>query len=142
MRPARILIPLTVAFAALSAVAVSMVTQLDSHNIYHQRLSFTIKANKNVAQNEHFIITVEPKEATLSPFLRAHLAVVDGTNQIVSCAVENAHRDKGVVYEFEVSLRYLAKSTFSFGNMAELNGQPMPAGDFYWFYLKDFVSEK
>ena len=66
----------------------------------------------------------------------------EGTNAIVTCALETTRRDKGVVYEFEVSSKYLASSRFSFGNYAELKGRPMPAVDAYWFYLKDFAEEK
>ena len=119
-----------------------MWTQLDSHNINDQRLTFTIKVEKTEAHNVRFLVTVESKGATLSPFLEAHLAVFDDRKQIVSCAVERTLREKRVAYEFEVSSEYLAKSKFTFGNMAESNGRPMPAGDFYWFYLKDFVDTK
>jgi hypothetical protein len=115
-----------------------MVTQLDSHNVNNQGLSFTIRATKT-GHNVRFQVSIESKEAKLSSFLQAHLAVLDGTNQIVSCAVEGTRRDKGVAYEFEISSKYLAESQFNFGNMAEANGRPMPAGDFYWFYLKDFA---
>ena len=128
-------------FPALSARAGSMWTQLDSTNLNNQRLAFTIKTEE-AKDGLHFVVTVESKDATISPFLDAHLTVFDGEKQIVECAVEKTPRDKGVVYEFTVSSKYLAKSQFTFGNMAESNGHPMPAGDFYWFYLKDFAIEK
>jgi hypothetical protein len=141
MHLARRLTCLVFALIALSADAVSMWTQLDSHNVGKQRLSFTVKAEKT-GKKVRFQVSVESKDAPLSSFLEAHLAVYDGTNEIVSCAVEKAQSGKGVVYTFEVSPKYLTKSQFTFGNMAESNGRPMPAGDFYWFYLKDFVDEK
>jgi len=134
----RIISCLATALFALQVGAVSMVTRLDSHNVNNQRLNFTVKATKT-GHNVRFQVSIESKEATLSPILQAHLTVFDGTNRIVSCAVERTRRDKGVTYEFEVSSKYLAESQFNFGNMADANGQPMPAGDYYWFYLKDFA---
>jgi hypothetical protein len=128
-------------FHPLSAQAVSMWTQLNSTNLNNQRLAFTIKADKT-ENGVHFRVTIESKSATLSKFLDAHLTVCDREKQIIECAVEKTPRNKGVVYEFTVSSEFLAKSQFTFGNMAESNGQPMPAGDFYWFYLKDFTDEK
>ena len=127
-------------FPALSARAASMWTQLDSHNLNNQRLAVTIKTEKT-KDGLRFLVTVESKEATVSPFLDARLSVFEGEKQIVSCAVDKTQQDKGVVYEFTVSSKYLAKSKFTFGNMAAANGHPMPAGDFYWFYLKDFAGE-
>ena len=137
----RILISLAVTFAALSASAASMWTQLDSTNINNQRLTFSVKAEKE-NDDVRFQVSVESKSAVLSSFLVANLAVYDGTNRIVSCALDKTQRDKRVTYEFEISSQYLSKSKFTFGNMAEANGRPMPAGDFYWFYLKDLASEK
>ena len=128
-------------FQASSAHAVSMWTQLDTTNLNSQRLVFKIKTEK-ADDSVRFQIQIEPKSATLSPILDANLTVFDGDKKIVECSVEKAPRDKGVVYEFTVSSKYLAKSQFTFGNMAESNGHPMPAGDFYWFYLKDFANEK
>src|ERR1017187_4550109 len=128
--------------STLSARAGSMWTQLNSTNLNNQRLAFSIKTEK-VKDGLHFLVTVESKEATLSMFLQAYLTITSDEDQIVSCAVDKARRDKGsVAYEFTVSTKYLAKSQFTFGNMAESNGHPMPAGDFYWFYLKDFSNEK
>jgi hypothetical protein len=115
-----------------------MFTQLDSHNLGEQRLSFTIETNR-IGGFVHFKVSVQSKHATLTPIPRAVLEVWDGTNQVASCSVETAQRDKGVIYEFDVSPKYLSKSRFTFANMAESNGHPMPAGDFYWFYLKDFA---
>ena len=70
------------------------------------------------------------------------MTVFDGDKRIVECPVEKMLRDKGVAYEFTVSSKYLARSQFTFGNMAESHGHPMPSGHFYWFYLKDLASEK
>jgi hypothetical protein len=123
------------------ANAASIWTQLEPHNIDRQRLSFTINADK-VGANVHFQVSVESKGEPLSSFLQAYLEVLDGTNRIVGCSVEKTQRDKGAVYEFEVSSKYLAQSRFTFGNMAASNGRPMPAGDLYWFYLKDFSDQK
>jgi len=123
------------------ADAVSMFTQLDSRNIGEQRLDFTIKADKKGAF-VHFVVSVQSKSEALTQFLTADLEVFDGTNQIASCSVQKAQHDKSVVYEFDVSPKYLAKSRFTFGDMAEANGHPMPAGDYYWFYLTDFADEK
>jgi hypothetical protein len=94
----RIITCLGTALFALQVGAVSMVTQLDSHNVNNQGLSFTIRATKT-GHNVRFQVSIESKEAKLSSFLQAHLAVLDGTNQIVSCAVEGTRRDKGVAYE-------------------------------------------
>lgn len=118
-----------------------MWTQLYSQDLKNQRLAFAISIEK-ADDGAHFHVVVESKTAVLSPILQANLSVFDGEKQIVSCAVEKTQRDKGVAYEFTVSSKYVAKSKFTFGNMAEANGKPMPAGDFYWFYLGDFANEK
>ncbi len=141
MHSTRLLSGFAVGLAVLQANAVSTWTQLDAQNTGKQRLSFTIKTEKT-GRNLRFRVVVAPKDAALSPLLNASLAVFDGTNRVVSCAVEPARRDPSATYEFEVSPKYLEKSTFTFGNMAESHGQPMPAGDFYWFYLKDVAREE
>ena len=133
-----VIFALFAAFIGFRANAVSMFTQLDSHNLGEQRISFTIETN-NIGAFVHFKVFVQSKHAALTPIPKAVLEVCVGTNQVASCPVETAQRDKGVVYEFDVAPKYLAKSRFTFANMAESNGHPMPAGDFYWFYLKDFV---
>jgi hypothetical protein len=129
---------LITACTELPANAVSMFTQLDSHNLGDQRLNFTIETNR-LAALVHFKVFVQSGQAALTSIPSASLQVCDGTNQITSCPLEKAQRDKGVIYEFDVSSKYLEKSRFTFGNRAESNGQAMPAGDFYWFYLKDFA---
>jgi hypothetical protein len=72
-------------FTALSARAGSMWTQLDSANLNTQRLGFTIKTEK-AKDGLHFVVTIESKDATISPFLDAHLTVFDGEKQIVEGA--------------------------------------------------------
>ena len=118
-----------------------MFMQLDSHNLGDQRLSFSIKTDKS-GPFLHFKVSIQSKSEALTHFLNSDLEVFDGTNQIASCSVEKAQRGQSVVYEFDVSPKYLAKSRFTFGDMAESDGKPMPAGDYYWFYLADFADEK
>jgi hypothetical protein len=127
--------------SASRAEPASMWTQLNPDNIGKQRLSFAIVA-ENTNGNVQFKVTVEPKEAAISSFLEGHLSVFDGKEEIAVCDLKEDRSRKSVAYAFKVSRQYLAKSKFTFGNMAESNGRPMPAGDFYWFYLQDFVSEQ
>lgn len=139
MRFTRIIVLMLFAsFIGFRANALSMFTQLDSHNLGEQSLSFTIETNKTGAF-VRFKVSVQSKHAALSPIPSAVLEICDGTNRVASCPVQKSQHDKAVVYEFDVSPKYLAKSRFTFANMAESNGHPMPAGDFYWFYLKDFA---
>ena len=135
------------AFIGFKSNAESMETQLNSHNVSQQRLSFTIKSSK-FGSNMVYRILVESKSESVSSNLWSSLEVFDGTNMIVNCAVEPMRHDKSAVYEFEISQRYLVKSRFTFGNMAEEHDLPNgrrwfpPYGDLYWFYLKDFADKK
>lgn len=136
-----IILTLFTTFICLRADALSSFTQLDSGNLNDQSLGFTIKTdNKNILI--HFAISVQSKTEALTSFLSAFLEVFDGTNKITSCPVEKTQEGKSVIYEFDISPKYLTQSKFTFGNMAEANGQPMPAGDFYWFYLADFAGQQ
>jgi len=131
---------LTSAFATAPAYALSNVTQLTAANLDKQdAFNFTIKTEKK-DDGIHFHITIEPKgAASISSALESNLVVMDGPTQIVSCDVAPKRTDKSVTYDFVVSDKYLEKSIFNFGNMAVVDGKPMPAGDFYWFYLGDVV---
>jgi hypothetical protein len=128
------------ALAAAPALALSNVTQLNGTNLDKQdAFNFTIKTEKK-DDGIHFHITIEPKGATsISSALESNLLVMDGATQIVSCDVAPQHNGKSVTYDFVVSDKYLEKSIFNFGNMAVVDGKPMPAGDFYWFFLADVV---
>jgi hypothetical protein len=123
------------------ADAVSMFTQLDPHNLDEQSLGFAIKIETN-GMLVHFEISAHSRNEKLTQYLTATLEVFDSTNQVASCSLEKESSGKGVVYEFDVSPQYLAQSKFTFGNMAESNGRPMPAGDMYWFYLADFIGKE
>jgi hypothetical protein len=89
------------AFIGFRANAVSMFTQLDSHNLGEQPLNFTIETNK-IGSFMHFKVSVQSKDAALTSIPSAVLEVWDGTNQVASSAVQKAQRDRGVVYEFDV----------------------------------------
>jgi hypothetical protein len=136
-----IILSLFAAFIGLRVYALSVVTQLDSHNLDKQGLGFTIKAAKRGAI-VRFEVYVQSKSEALTPSLTADLEVFDGTNQIASCAVAKAQFDKSVGYTFDVSPKYLAKSRFMFSKIAEDSGHAMPSAHVYWFYLADFVDEK
>jgi hypothetical protein len=136
--PRTVIFALFAVFIGFRANSLSMFTQLDSHNLGEQPLNFIIETNK-IGSFVHFKVSVQSKDAALTSIPAAVLEVWDGAKQVASSALQNEQRDKCVVYEFDVSPKYLAKSRFTFSNMAESNGHPVPAGDFYWFYLKDFA---
>jgi hypothetical protein len=129
--------------SARDALAVSEVTQLTPANIATQdAFAFSVNA-KGKGDLVEFVFKVTPKGGgALSSILEGDLMVKDGDVTIAICPIDKTRTDKGVTYTFVVAGKYLGKSEFNFANMAVSNGQPMPAGDFYWFYLGDFAPAK
>src|SRR6185295_7366166 len=121
-------------FVCRAAAAVSMWTELKTGKVDDQRLKFDIRVEKTDDGGRKFEVVVAGKSAELSPLVEGHLLVRDGETEIVRCDVEKQRSEKDVKYTFTVGAKYLAKSQFTFGNMAhDSNGRAMPAGDFYWF---------
>ena len=133
--------PAALALALISANhahAKSTWTQLTTKNVGSHHLSFGI-AVKDVGQLREFRVTIKPKTHQLSPFLDGHLAIYHSKKQVASCSIAVIRRAGQAVYRFQVSPEYLQKSKFTFAEMGHAQGQPMPSGDFYWFYLKEFI---
>jgi len=133
--------PAALALALISAKhghAKSIWTQLTTKNVGSHHLSFRI-AVKDLGQLREFRVTIKPKAHELSPFLQGHLAIYHSKKQVASCPIAVIRRAGQAVYRFQVSPEYLQKSKFTFGEMGHVQGQPMPSGDFYWFYLKEFM---
>ena len=129
--------------------AASEYTQLTPATVKKQSRSFTITVDrfKDEKKGEYlrFNVTVKakPGEAPLSPLLSTDLKVFDGETVVSSALLQGTHRDGEIMYSFLVATKYAAKSKFTFGEILTApNGEPLASGDYYWFYLKDFVESK
>ena len=140
MRVAHILASLAVGFMASSAVAGSMWFQLDSRNVNSQPLTFKIKSEKTPQGGILFYVDVESKDASLSRNLGASLIVARGKRQIARVDIKEKEYGNGVRFVFEVSPKFLAQSKFTFKDIED--GEDPWVNDVYWFFLKDFASEK
>ncbi len=133
------------------AHGISTWTQLTASNIKKQHLVLTIDV-KDRGSLKEFEIAVKRRTGALSPVLDVQLGIYDGETRIASCPIHRFQRDGEVVCTFQVSSKYLEKSQFIFGEMGYIEKKdasgkvkeviPMPSGDFYWLYLKDFASSK
>lgn len=123
--------------------AASSETQLIPENIEKQDYGFKIEAKKG-GNTVFFTISIEAKpNAYWTHFLETTLMMNSDGKQIMQCDLQATRQEKRlVVSEFSVASDYLATTQFRFGVMAESNGQPMPAGLFFWFTLKDFAKPK
>lgn len=140
MRIARILTSLAVVFIVSSAVAGSFWTQLNSRNIDSQPLAFKVKTEKTPQGGVLFYVYIESKKAVLSRNLGASLTVTSGKKEIARADIKEKEYGKAVRFAFEVSPKYLAQSKFAF---KDIGGSENPwVNDVYWFFLKDFASEK
>jgi hypothetical protein len=143
----RISIALAVLFTAFSATAASFWTQLNSGNINNQPLAIEVKTETTPRGGMLFYVYIDPKKATLSLNLIASLTVEGGRTffrrrkQIVRVEIRKQEYDKGVRFVFEVSSKYLVQSKFQFKDFGGPERNPW-LHDVYYFYLKDFASEK
>jgi hypothetical protein len=121
-------------------------TRLTTANVNDQPLSFTIKVERVKDEKKgdylRFHVTVKAKDgkAPLSPRRATVLEATDGEAVVSSFSSQTDERGGEVSYSFLVAAKYAEKTTFLFG---EVLGTPdVPAGRYYWFYLKDFVESK
>jgi len=140
MRVPRVLTSLVLGFMASSAVAGSMWLQLDPRNVNSQPLTFKIMTERSPQGGVLFYVDVESKKAVLSRNLAASLTVTSGKQLIARVDVKEKEYGSGVRFLFEVSAKYLGHSKFAF---KDVGGRENPwLNDVYWFFLKDFASEK
>jgi len=138
MRVVQILTVLAFGFIASSAAAGSMWFQLDSRNIKSQPLAFKVKTENTPQGGVLFYVDIESKKAVLSRNVGASLTLASGKK--ARADTKEKEYGKGVRFAFEVSPNYLAQSKFAF---KDIGGSENPwVNDVYWFYLKDFASEK
>ncbi len=119
--------------------------RLTPTTIQKQSRAFTITVNsfKDAKKGEYLRFNVKvkakPGESPLSPILVTELEVFDGEAVISSSLLQGTERDGEILYSFLVAAKYTEKSKFTFGEIAcTEDGEPLPAANHYWFYLKDF----
>jgi hypothetical protein len=127
-------------FMASSAVGGSMWLQLAPSNVNSQPLTFKVKTEKTPQGRVLYYVDVEPKKAVLSRNVAASVTVTSGKQIIARVDVKEKEYGNGLRFVFEVSPKYLDQSNFAF---KDIEGREKPwLNDVYWFYLKDFPSEK
>jgi hypothetical protein len=125
-------------------------TRLTREKTSDQLFSFTIKVErvkqKGTGETFEFHVKVKSensgghiKDARLSGYLE----VLNGTTQelISSCHVQSTGRDGELSFSFRVAAKYAEQSKFVFGE-ADPTMAERGHGNYYWFYLKDFVESK
>ena len=140
----RTLIVTVVLLAALTAPApVTTSTRLDQKSILIQkRFAFKVDATK-MGNTVQFSVTIHPNEAAPSETLDAQLMLFNGEDEIRCEKLEPLERKhRSASYEFEVASNYVAQSQFVFRDLGKSAGGKMDAADSFWFFLKDFISDK
>lgn len=126
--------------------AKASLTQLTPENLARQRIAFKVEATQGrdaeggARPPRDFTITVRARVEDPSPFVQATLDIEDGDGHLASCRVEGVRDKEGaIVYRFRVGAKALDKSRFTIGEPGhDARGNPMPSGDFYWFYIGAF----
>lgn len=87
---------------------------------------------------ERFTVFYKTNVTTLSCSLQAQLDIDSEDQQIASCPVAKNWTTNGVVFEFTVSPAYPPASRFTITELSRV----VASGDCYWFYLRDFATNR
>ena len=134
---------------ASQAPAASLYIRLTPATIHKESRSFTITVDrfKDEKKGEYLRCNVRVKakagEVPLSGLFATDLEIFDGEAVVSSSLLQGTQRDGEILYSFLVAAKYAAASKFTFGEILRApDGEPLPAANNYWFYLKDFVESK
>jgi hypothetical protein len=126
-------------FPALSARADMDLFQISPTNVFDSPISVQVT---NVDSDEQFTIFYKTNETTSDKFLHAQLELSDGKNKVSSTPIEKTWTTNGVLFEFTVSVAYLATSKFTVTEQGHVREMGMPGFANWWFYLRDFVAKQ
>ncbi|HEX3625366.1 MAG TPA: hypothetical protein VH280_08075 [Verrucomicrobiae bacterium] len=76
----------------------------------------------------------------MDKFLDGRLDVCSEDQQIASSSLKKEWTTDGVEFEFSISPKFLAASTFQITEFGHVRDEPMGGADCYWFYLRDFTT--
>ena len=103
---------------------------------------YSVKAESTV-DGIHFSCQIRKGLYEENDHFYASLRIYDRTNLVAICPVEKTSDAKFVHCQFTVGKGYLENSRFSLTEMfRDKDGNQMPSGIQYWFYLRDFADAK
>ena len=98
---------------------------------------------ESTADGIHFSCQIRKGEGKENDRYDAALRICDRTNLVAICPVEKTSDAKFVRCQFTVAKGYLENSRFYITKMfRDKDGNQMPSGIQYWFYLRDFADTK